>query len=102
MHFRPSVGIETSLRDGRPGFHSRKGAMIGLFIFVTVPIQPPVQWIPEALIPGVKWPESETDRSPTSSAKVKNAWRHISTPKYILMALCLIKQMTRLPNVVLR
>jgi hypothetical protein len=34
--------------------------------------QPPIQWVP-----GEKWPERETDHSP-SSARVKNTW--IYTP----------------------
>jgi len=29
---------------------------------------------------GVKRPGRETDRSPPSSAEVKNAWRYTSTP----------------------
>jgi len=36
------------------------------------PTQPPVQWIPEALTPGIKW--HEADHSLPSGAKVKNTW----------------------------
>jgi hypothetical protein len=35
---------------------------------------------------GVKRLEHEADRSPPSSAEVKNAWIYISTPQYIFMA----------------
>jgi hypothetical protein len=39
-----------------------------------------LQWIPRALIPGVKWQGSEADHPPPSSTEVKNAWSYISTP----------------------
>jgi hypothetical protein len=35
------------------------------------PTQPPIQWVPEALSPGVKRPGRETEHSPPTSAKVK-------------------------------
>jgi hypothetical protein len=41
-------------------------------ILCTVQYSPPIQWVPEALSPGVKWPGRETDNSPPSSAEVKN------------------------------
>jgi hypothetical protein len=34
--------------------------------------QPPIQWVPGALSPGVKWQGYEADHSRPSSAKVKN------------------------------
>jgi hypothetical protein len=34
------------------------------------PTQPPIQWVPEALSPGVKRPEREADRPPPSVAEV--------------------------------
>jgi len=33
-----------------------------------------------ALSQGIKWPGREADRSPPSSAKVKNAWSYTSIP----------------------
>jgi hypothetical protein len=33
--------------------------------------QPPIQWIPGALSPVLKWPELEADHSPPTSAEVK-------------------------------
>jgi hypothetical protein len=33
--------------------------------------QLPIQWVPEALPSGVKWPGREADHSPETSAKVK-------------------------------
>jgi hypothetical protein len=40
--------------------------------------------------PGVKRPEREADHS-LSSAELKNARSYTSTPKYVLMAWCLVK-----------
>jgi len=37
-------------------------------------MQPPIQWVPWALTPGVKRLESEADNSPPSSAEINNAW----------------------------
>jgi hypothetical protein len=34
--------------------------------------QPPMQWVPGAVLPGVKQQGHEADHSPPSSAKVKN------------------------------
>jgi hypothetical protein len=67
------------------------------FSFTTVsrpalgPSQPPTQWEPEVLSPGVKQPGHEDDYSPPSSAKVKNAQIYTSTPLYIFMLWCFIK-----------
>jgi hypothetical protein len=45
------------------------------------PTQPPVQWVPEALSPGVKRPGCEADHSPPSSAEVKNGVTIIPLPQ---------------------
>jgi hypothetical protein len=42
--------------------------------------------------PGVKRPGREADHSPQSSAVVKNAWSYTSTPQYVFMAWCFVKQ----------
>jgi len=47
-------------------------------------------WVPGALSLGIKQPRHEADHSHPSSAEVKNKWN--STPPYIFMAWCLIKQ----------
>jgi hypothetical protein len=39
---------------------------------VLEPTQPPIQWVLEALPPGVKQSGREADHSPPSSAEVKN------------------------------
>jgi hypothetical protein len=65
----------SGLRDGGPGFDSRQGKEI--FLYSTAsratlgPTQPPIQWVPGALSPGVKRPRCEADHSPPSSAEVK-------------------------------
>jgi hypothetical protein len=35
------------------------------------PTQPPIEWVPGALSPGVKWTGRETDHSPPTSAEIK-------------------------------
>jgi len=45
-----------------------------------VPTQPPIQWVPGSISPGVKRLGSESDHSLSSSAEVKNAWSYTSTP----------------------
>jgi hypothetical protein len=44
------------------------------------PTQSPFQVVPGALSLAVKRPRREADHSPPSSAEVKNAWSHTSTP----------------------
>jgi hypothetical protein len=39
----------------------------------------PIQWVPWALSPGVKWPGREVDHSPPTSAEVKKMWIYTST-----------------------
>jgi hypothetical protein len=58
-------------------FESLRGLRI--FLFTTTsrpavgPTEPPFQWLPAALSLGVKRPVCEADRSPPSSAEIKNA-----------------------------
>jgi hypothetical protein len=47
--------------------------------------QPPIQWVPRALSPGVKRSGREADHSPPTSAEVKKTWLYISTPPYVFM-----------------
>jgi hypothetical protein len=42
--------------------------------------------------PGVKRQGSEADHPSPSSAEVKRAWSYDSTPQYVFMACCVIKQ----------
>jgi hypothetical protein len=76
--------IALSYGLGDRGFETRQG--LGIFLFTTVsrtalgPTQPPIQWIPGTLSLGVKRPGREVVNSPSSNAKVKNAWSYTSTP----------------------
>jgi hypothetical protein len=63
------------------GFESQQELGIFLFTIVSRPalgFTPPP--IPGALSMGVKWLGHVADHSPSSSAKVKNAWSYTSTP----------------------
>jgi hypothetical protein len=63
------------LQTGRSGFDSGRG---NIFLFSIVsrqvpgPTHPAIQWVPGALFLRVKQPGREADRSPLSSAEVKN------------------------------
>jgi hypothetical protein len=48
--------------------------------------QPPIQWVSRALLPGVKRPGREADRSPSAIAEVKKMWTYTSTPPYVFIA----------------
>jgi hypothetical protein len=50
----------------------------------------------------VELPRREPDHSPSSTVEVKNACNHNSTPQYVFMAWCLIKQWIRLRDMELR
>jgi hypothetical protein len=81
-----SVGI--ALGDGLEDRGSRDRFPVGAgnFFFTTAPrtalgpTQPPIQWVSGTLSLGVKRMGRETDHSLPSSADVKHAWRHTSTP----------------------
>jgi hypothetical protein len=53
------------------------------------PTQPPIQWVPGALSPGVKRQGHEAGHPAPTSAKVKKMWICTSTPLDSLMAQCL-------------
>jgi hypothetical protein len=76
MHFEvlhdSSVGIATRLRAGNFSHHTVRLAR-GL-------TQPPIHRIPGVLSLGVKRQVREADHSPSSSAKVKNAWIYTFIP----------------------
>jgi hypothetical protein len=48
---------------------------------------------------GAKWLGRDAEHSLPSSAEVKNEWRYTSTPQYVFMSWCLIKQWARLHGV---
>jgi hypothetical protein len=69
------IALGYGLDDRVLGFDSRRG--LGIFLFSTASrpalgsTQPPIQWVPGALSLGVKRLGREADRSPPSSADVK-------------------------------
>jgi hypothetical protein len=81
--------FSNGLQAGRPGFDSRQ---YKIFLFSTVSrltlgtTQPPIQWVPWALSPGVKRQGHEADPSPPSSAEVKKGGTYTSTTPYVFMA----------------
>jgi hypothetical protein len=83
---RYDVGLGYGLDDR--GSFRYKGSD-GIFLFTTSSkpalglTQPPIQWVPGALTPGIKLSgceACEAHHSPPSSAEVKNAWSCTSTP----------------------
>jgi hypothetical protein len=81
-----SVGIANGFgADDRGSWVSLLAGGLGIFLFTTVsrtvlePTQPPIQYKPGALSPGVKRLVSEADHLSQSSAEVKNTWSY--TPK---------------------
>jgi hypothetical protein len=67
------------------------------WIFTTVsrtvlgPTQTPSQWVPGVLSLGIKRPGREADKSPLSSAEVKECVELYLHPQYVFMAWCLVE-----------
>jgi len=82
------------IKDDR-WFNSWQGLWI--FFFTTTsrqavgPTRPPIRRIPRILSLVVRWPVSETDHSPTTSARVNNAWSYTSIPQYASIVWCSLK-----------
>jgi hypothetical protein len=74
--------FEFTLTDLRPHYLTASRTALG-------PTQPPIEWVPAALSPGVKQLGRETDHLPPSSAEVKNAWSYTSIPPIHFMTLCI-------------
>jgi hypothetical protein len=53
------------------------------------PIQPPIQWVPEALSLGLKQLGCEADHSPPSMLRSKNEWSYTSTTPTLLHGIVL-------------
>jgi len=77
------TGLTTGWTIGVREFDSRRE--LGIFLFSTAsrpalgPTQPPFQWTPAALSPGVKQLEREAAHPPPFSAVIKIAWSYSST-----------------------
>jgi hypothetical protein len=80
------------LRAGRLRSRSSNSGRVKNFLFSKSPrptpgsTQPPIQWVPVALSPGLKRSGREADHSPPTSAEVKKIWIYTSTPPYAFMA----------------
>jgi hypothetical protein len=86
------VSIVTGLRAERSSFNSHQGRGSDFFFATTsgsalMPTKLSVQGV-SGLSPWLRRPELEANYLPPSSAEVKNAWSHISTPYYVFMAWC--------------
>jgi hypothetical protein len=85
------VGIATSNGLGDRGGRSSNPGRVKNFLFskssrpALRSTQPPIQWVPGALSPGVKRPGREIDQSPPTSAEVNKMWLCTSTPPYAFM-----------------
>jgi hypothetical protein len=88
-----AVDVTTGYGAGRLRGQNSSPGTVKNFLFSTSsrpalgPIQPPIQWVPEALSPEVKRPGRQADNSPPASAEVKKMWICTSTPPYVFMAL---------------
>jgi hypothetical protein len=51
--------------------------------------QPPIEWAPTVLSPGVKRQEREAVNSPETSAEVKKTWLYTYPTPYVFMVWCL-------------
>jgi hypothetical protein len=89
------VGIATSywLDDEESQFESRWGQDFHFSMSSRPALgstQPPIQWVPGSLSPGVKWPGREADHSLPASTEVKKTCVYIPTTLYVFMPQCLI------------
>jgi hypothetical protein len=84
------------LRDERPRVQSSSPGKIEIVLSSISskpnmgPTQPPIQWVPVALSPGVKRLGRVAGHSPPSSVEVKIMWIYTSCPSYVFMAKRLI------------
>jgi hypothetical protein len=80
---------------GESGFESKQEHKTVLFSTASTPALVSnrllIQEVPGVLSPGVKWPGWLEGYSPSSSAKVKNAWSYTSTDPHIFIAPSLTK-----------
>jgi hypothetical protein len=97
-----SVSLVTELWSGGPGFKFPPGAKKYFFLFTNVsrqalgPTCSSFQDVSGALSPRVMPPGRETDRSPSYSAGIANAWTSTSAPLYIFMAWCLTQRLIKI------
>jgi hypothetical protein len=79
-------------------------AWAGIFLYSIAsrlalrPTNPPAQWIPVTLSPKINQPGREADHSSPLSFYGTNAFSYTSTPPYISMVRCLIKDRDTFTN----
>jgi hypothetical protein len=87
-----SVGIATAYKLDDRGVGVPSPGKVKKFLFSTSsrpalgPTQPPIQWVPGDLSPGVKREGREADHSPPTSADFNKMWIYTSTPPYAFKA----------------
>jgi hypothetical protein len=91
--------------DWTTGVQFLAGAVMGFFLFSAMSISEPYPAsypmdIRGLLPQGVKWLGCEVDHIPTSSVEDKNMWSCTSTPHYVFIVWCLIKQEILLNGIV--
>jgi hypothetical protein len=97
-----SVSIRRRVQAGRQEFDYRQGQWWDIFIFATASrpapglSRPSIQRVPGKITPGVRWPGSETDHLPPTSAEVKNTRSIPPLPQYFFMAWYLVKDRNNL------
>jgi hypothetical protein len=80
------------LRAGRPrGRSSSPGTVKNFLPFTSSKpalgfTQPPIQWVPGALSPGLQLAGREADHSPPTTTEAKKTWIYTPTPLYAFMA----------------
>jgi hypothetical protein len=103
INWGSSVCIESRLRAERPGFISQQDQW---WDFFSSPPLPDRMWCQPNLLskcyrgvlePGVKRPWCVADRSPPSSAEIKNAWSYASSLSYVFMVSWCLSRGTALP-----
>jgi hypothetical protein len=88
----PPLSLSLGSRDSAVG-RSSNPDMVNNFLFFTSSrpavgsTQPPIQWVPAVLSPGVKRLGRENDHSPRTNADVKKMCIYISTPPYAVAEL---------------
>jgi hypothetical protein len=87
---RERSGVAQTVATGYgPGSIPGKGK---IFVFSTTTrldlglVQPPIQWVPGTITPGLRRPRREADHSPPTSGEVKKTLIYKSTPPYAFMA----------------
>jgi hypothetical protein len=90
-----SVSVVTRLWAGQTGFDSQQGQGVLIFAIASRPAlgptQPPIQWVPGALLPGAKRPWREADHSLHLVPRSRMYGAIPPLPLYAFMVWCSVK-----------